>query len=510
MEHYNKTTTKAYFSLTRQRLESLLKKLEDQDNQRLDHSQIESLIEKEGREILRQAFQDHLDLRFIREKKLPYVIGEEGIKRTHRRVQERSLRSVLGDVRIKRWCYSAPEEITLKPMDAQLNLPYCKYSHNLVRRLVNNVVKMSFDNAIADLEQSTGARVPKRQAEEQLRLSVVRFQEFYKTRSSANIPKSDDLLILSTDGKGVVMRYKDLRVKTQRRIREAQLGNSSSQTNSPIAINRKRMATVAAVYNTAPNIRTPEEIMNRTSNLEGVTRLKKCHMRPSNKRVFASLMFTPEDVIRQVFEEALRRDPKQRCKWVYLVDGDLSQLRRVRCAAKKHNAKVTIVCDFIHVLEYLWNAAHCFFPLNSKAAEDWVEQKAREVLRGKSSHVAAGMRISASKKNMSPDKRKDIDKCAKYLLNHRDYLKYDTYLSQGFPIASGVIEGTCRHLINDRLDITGARWSLYGAECLLKMRALWASGDLDEYWEFERKLHFESEHRWLYKNGMPPGVKLAS
>ena len=66
-------------------------------------------------------------------------------------------------------------------------------------------------------------------------------------------------------------------------------------------------------------------------------------------------------------------------------------------------------------------------------------------------------------------------------------MKYDEALVAGFPIASGIIEGACRHLINDRLDITGARWGLKGAEALLKLRSLKSSGDFDEYWNFHKR-----------------------
>ena len=77
-----------------------------------------------------------------------------------------------------------------------------------------------------------------------------------------------------------------------------------------------------------------------------------------------------------------------------------------------------------------------------------------------------------------------IDWC---LIKNKKRLAYDTALADGLPIASGVIEGACRHLINDRLDITGARWSLAGAEAMLKLRSLKSSGDFDEYWSFHKK-----------------------
>ena len=155
---------------------------------------------------------------------------------------------------------------------------------------------------------------------------------------------------------------------------------------------------------------------------------------------------------------------------------------------------MTIVLDFIHVLEYVWKAALCFFASGTQEAEAWVQERALRILQGKASDVAAGIRRSATLKNLSKKDRENADKCADYLLKHRQYLRYDEYLDQGYPIASGVIEGACRHLVNDRMAITGARWRLDRAEAVLRIRALRASGDFDEYWTFHKLQEFRRNH----------------
>ena len=154
--------------------------------------------------------------------------------------------------------------------------------------------------------------------------------------------------------------------------------------------------------------------------------------------------------------------------------------------------------DFIHVLEYLWKAAHCLHDKNNESIEQWVEKQALKVLRGESDRVARGMKQSATKRGLK--NREAIDKCAGYLQKNRDRLCYGNALSSGFPIASGVIEGACRHLINDRLDITGARWSLQGAEAVLKLRSLNSSGDWEEYWSFHRSRAEERNYGGLLIN----------
>jgi hypothetical protein len=176
-----------------------------------------------------------------------------------------------------------------------------------------------------------------------------------------------------------------------------------------------------------------------------------------------------------------------------LVDGLPYQLKIINKIMKRLNVKTTIVMDFIHVVEYLWKAAWCFFEKGDSAVEEWVADRAIKILHGKCNQVAKGIRISATRRKLA--RRNSLDKCASYLLKNKHNLKYGEELLSGFPIASGVIEGACRHLINDRLDITGARWSLIGAESILKLRSIKSSGDFKSYWEFHKQQSQVRLHR---------------
>jgi hypothetical protein len=108
-------------------------------------------------------------------------------------------------------------------------------------------------------------------------------------------------------------------------------------------------------------------------------------------------------------------------------------------------------------------------------------ERVLRLLQGKVSDVAVGMRRSATLHKLSESARENVDKCADYLLKYRHHLQYDQFLSKGYPIASGVIEGACRHLVKDRMDITGARWRLDRPEAVLQIRAIGSRGDFEEY-----------------------------
>ena len=264
------------------------------------------------------------------------------------------------------------------------------------------------------------------------------------------------------------------------------------------------MATVAAVYTIAPFVRKPEDLIPQSSS----ERVEPPRPRPEKKRVWASLEKTPEEVIEEVFEEADCRDPGHQKKWVALVDGNKPQIRILRRLAKKKGIDLTIIVDVIHVIEYLWNAGRAFHSESGEALESWVRVRILEILRGNAGYVAGGMRRSATLRDFASADRKPVEVCANYLLTYKPYLKYNDYLAQGFPIATGVIEGACRHLVKDRMAVTGARWSLNGAEAVLRLRALRSSHDFDEYWAFHEAQEYERNHRALYDGGIvPPTIK---
>ncbi|MBJ7597048.1 MAG: ISKra4 family transposase, partial [Candidatus Dormibacteraeota bacterium] len=152
------------------------------------------------------------------------------------------------------------------------------------------------------------------------------------------------------------------------------------------------------------------------------------------------------------------------------------------------------------MLEYLWKAAWSFFGKGEPAAEDWVADQARKILHGKARQVAAGIRRRATTYGYRGPERAGADEAARYLENKSRYLRYDTALEKGWPIATGIIEGACRHIVKDRMDITGARWGLDGAEAILKLRTVIASGDFDDYWRYHLRREHERIHHAKYRD----------
>jgi hypothetical protein len=213
-------------------------------------------------------------------------------------------------------------------------------------------------------------------------------------------------------------------------------------------------------------------------------------------------------VVTELFDELDRRDPNRCKRWIIPIDGDEKLEKAVRKEAKRRGVSVTLVLDFIHALEYIWRAGHALFKHGTPELETWVLERLKMLLEGKVSIVAAGMRRCATTRGMSAKKRKPIDVAANYLLKRKEMMRYDEMLALGAPISSGVIEGTCRSLINDRMDLTGARWGLAGAEAMLKLRSILRSGDWDQYWPFHTQAEYKRNHASRYADGRPPAVEI--
>lgn len=481
-------TDRNFFGRAREQFEALVRDLGTSQTAALTHSEVESLVDERGTEVLRALYQGYVNAQGIGE-----VAGEvrdsDGGVRRHRRVAKRNLTTVFGRVRVTRLGLGAREATPLYPLDGELNLPSDLYSHGTRKRVAMEAAKVSFDETVHAVSRSTGAHVPKRQAQELVVRAATDFDAYYEqAERAAKLAKdTGPILVITADGKGVVMRRDDLRDAT-RKAAGARTHKLQTRLSKGEKRNAKRMAEVAAVYTIDRHERTAEDIIGSTAPVHEV---RPARPRPQHKRVWASLKKDLEEVIDDAFAEAERRDPERQKEWVALVDGNDTQLEMLQRGAITSNVSLTIVVDFIHVLEYVWKAGQALLGEGRPETERWVQKHALAILKGKASLVAAGMRRSATKRHFAPNGRIPIDDCADYLLKYTPYLRYDDCLARGYPIATGVIEGACRHLVKDRMDITGARWRLERAEAILQLRALRSSGDFDDYWRF----HEAQEHR---------------
>jgi hypothetical protein len=492
--------TAGAFDRARARFEVLVGLLEGGEAGALAHFDLEARLETEGRELLRQLFQDHLDLRADRERVAVSVVGADGAARERVEAgRQRGLASVFGELEVSRIAYRERGATDLHPADALLNLPVERHSHGLRRVAALEASRGSFGDAVEALARATGQHLGKRQAEDLAARAAIDFEAFYAQRAPG-VAADGDLLVISCDGKGVVMRHDALRAQTAKAAATA-TSKLATRLSKGEKRNRKRLAEVGTVYDATPVPRTPADVMpasdtERDSALTGPV--------AKDKWLTASVQHDAAQVVAAVFDEAERRDPDKQRAWVALVDGNNHQISRIQAEARARGAPVTIICDFVHVLEYLWKAAWSFYEEGDPAAEQWVRRHATAILEGRATRVAGNIRRQATNAGLDPTARAGADAAAKYLTNKAPYLDYPTALQNGWPIATGVIEGACRHLVKDRMDITGARWGLDGAEAILKLRAIRCNDDFDAYWRFHLAQEHQRVHQSRYAHGQIP------
>ncbi|MFH0902106.1 MAG: ISKra4 family transposase [Pseudomonadota bacterium] len=504
-------TAPSPFSLADEKYDAIKTHLASIEARGMTHSELERLLQVEGRELMRRLLQDHLTLRAQQERELGVdgpVVGADGVVRTDLRDGERALMTVFGGVRVERVAHHTPGMTSLRPLDAALNLPPESFSLGVQQRAAVEATRGSFDDAVESIVTTTGAKISKRQLEDLVVRAATDFDAFYQMRGNLSpgvVAELGEILVLTTDGKGVVMRLEALREAT-RRAALRKVHKLKRRLAKGEKKDRKRMAQVAAVYTIAPFPRTPEDVVSELDRREDTAKMRR--PRPEHKRVWASLSLDAAEVIGAAFEEAARRDPEHKKIWVALSDGNEDQLCILEQFAMQYDVKLTIVLDVIHVLEYLWKASLAFNKEGTPEAEEWVSERFLPLLRGKARDVAAGIRRSATLRKLRATKRKAADKCADYLLKYAEYLHYDEYLAKGLPIATGVIEGACRHLIKDRMDITGARWGLDRGEAILRLRSIRSSGDWQEYWAFHECEELARNHAEKYANGEIPAMRV--
>ena len=300
-----------------------------------------------------------------------------------------------------------------------------------------------------------------------------------------------EILVATSDCKGVPMRQAD-----------APWTNSSDDGPQPKRKRlkkgekngQKRMACVGGVYSVAPFRRTVEDVLNE------ILRKDKQPQRPQpqNKRLRAVLtrevdgteVNAKEVVFDWLAKEVRQRDPQERRTVVAIMDGET----KLRDLQELKIGRAIGILDIWHVTEYLWKLAYCFHAEGSDAAEAFVETYLRKLLEGKVARVIGGIRQMMTKRGLSKPKCEKAQQCLNYFAQRCDTMKYDEYLAAGYPIGSGVVEGACRHLVKDRMEQTGMRWRIAGAQAVLSLRAIYVNND----WDMFHADRIQAEQRRLY------------
>ena len=405
--------------------------------------------------------------------------------------------SIFGRFQLQRVVYGsrAGQKIDCVPLDNRLQLPASNFSYVLQDWDQGLCVEQAFGQASGTVARMLGLRQSVDSLEHMNQAMAVDAPTFLLNRP---VPAGGGaLLVTSADGKGVVLRRTadDPAPKAHRTK-----GDKASQ---------KQMATVGAVYSVDPYVRTPEQVV--AALFRDAPARSRDRPQPQHKHVWASLAVDeePGSGTAQVFAwlvgELVQRDADGQQPLVFLSDGQES-LWEAR--TKWLPARGVDILDLLHVTPRLWQAAHVFHQEKSAAAEQLVRKHLLRVLQGETAQVVRNLRQLGRVRGLTGAKKKTLGKVCAYLRKNQHRMRYDAYLAAGYPIASGVIEGACRHLVKDRLERAGMHWTVAGAQAMLNVRSVHCSDAWEEYQEFriEREQHKLYPHRELVSNLYPMPV----
>jgi hypothetical protein len=420
----------------------------------------------------------------------PEVTTPEGD--TARRLPEHHDRryvSIFGELTIPRFVYGTREgqKIEWVPLDERLGLPEGDFSYVLEDWSQRFCLKESFAEAGQSLEMLLGLRLRTRALEQMNRVVASYAPSFQDALETPPLCEEGPLMVVTADGKGVPMR----------RPEEEEDGPKPHHRRGPgEKANKKRMACVGAVYSIDPFVRRAEDIIDE------VLRDKKAkeRPRPQHKHVWAELTREFEDeppvtakdgLFCHLSDELTARNLGHDRPVICLMDGE----RALWDAQAAYFPEAVGVLDLFHVLERLWAVAHCFHKEESDESKEFVEERLRDLLQGRVGYVISGLRRRLKAEKLSSQRRKVVRSAVEYLENNKAHMRYDEYLAAGYPVGSGVVEGACRHLVKDRMEQTGMRWTMEGAQAMLHVRALY----LNDQWQDFLEHRVEQEQTRLYR-----------
>lgn len=408
--------------------------------------------------------------------------------------------SIFGEFHLRRTVYGTREgqKHEFVPLDNRLQLPESVFSYVLQDWDQALCVEEAFGQVqstiarMLELKQSVGSleHMNQEMAEEA--------STYLLNRPMPAAKEEGQIFVASADGKGIVMR------------RDPEAAPPPAHLTKGDKASQKRMATVGAVYSVDRYVRTPEQIVAALFRDE--PEKSKDRPRPQHKQVWASLpqddgSFSGMEAVFTWLDWELRlRNPGQKIETVYLCDGQESLWQAVQDELPATNA--VEILDLLHVTPRLWKAAHVFHAEKSANAEAFVRVRLLRVLQGKTKDVVRGLRQMATKHELTGTKKKTLREICGYLENNLTRMRYDEYLSAGYPIASGVIEGACRHLVKDRMERAGMHWTAAGAQAMLDLRSVYVSGQWQDYQSY--RIALETPRLYPHREAAEPILSMAS
>ena len=419
----------------------------------------------------------------------------------------RAYQSVFGAYELERWVYGSREGQKLEyiPLDVRLQLPKSKFSYLLQDWDQSLAVETPYAEVNEILKRILGLSVSVHSLERTNRALGQSVEAYWEQQVEVEAAQGQQLVVGTADGKGVVMR----------KSAEQKAADTPSEpdTHKPACIEskapkghsgKKKMAILGAAYTIEPNPRTPQEVLEslfQTQDQKSSQDSTKPRPKPLYKHIRASMQRDPadtlqparEEICRWLAEEYRQRNPGAKHRQILIMDGE-DKLWEMG-EELQLDAPIIEILDLLHASSYVCKAVQALYPQRTIQEQiPLVKERIGRILHGEVQGVIRGFRWQATHQQLTEEQRKPVDRACGYLAKNAHRMRYHEYLAAGYPIASGVIEGACRHVVVNRMEGTGMRWVMEGAQSMLGLRCIHING----YWDHFMEWHIQQEQQALY------------
>jgi hypothetical protein len=407
------------------------------------------------------------------------VTAPDGTRLTCHDQRPTTYDAVFGKVYCERHSFTAPGQTGICPLDAELSLPARCYSDLLREWATYGATDASDRESQTVLARILGRSLSRQAIETEVVTAGGDVATFYAQPAELAVPvPAATILVVQADGTGGPMVQPPPQTPPVRRGKGQKRGT-------------KQEAVVTGLYTIAPDPRTPQEVVAALLQDPGPPELA-VRPRPEGKELRATLEGKAVAMSRLVQRVAQHEGPHLQQR-VALTDGaEALQQQLVR-----HFPEHTLVLDIIQATEYLWDTANALLGDTHPQRLAWVRADLEPLLAGQSAAVITALEAEGKEPTCTGPQRQVVQRTVGYYRRNRPYMPYDEYLARGWPIGTGVVEGACGHLVKDRLEPSGMRWTMGGAQAVLDLRAVRLNGHGDTYW----LVHRQQQHQRLY--GLP-------
>lgn len=415
------------------------------------------------------------------------AVNGQGERLPYHSEKGRDYYSIFGELEINRPYFYRKGAGGYSPLDAELGLGEGSYS-DILRELHEELgVYIPFGKEVAIIERLLGIGLSKRCVQAFIESDAADAAAYYEQKPAPPVEEEGSILVIQADGKGIPI------IKASAKKNKVRLKRGEARS-------KKKAVTATALYTIQPAPRTVAEVVASLLE-EGSEKTSANRAKPQHKQLWGTLDGKPAALDRLQSEVDKRMGDHIQHR-LMLCDGDKS----LQAHLSQRFSDFTLILDFIHAYEYLWQVATALYGQDDPDRLPWVLEQTRHLLNGRACPLATTFRQLAGEKGRSASQRKILHKVANYYQNNQAYMDYATYLQHGWPIASGVIEGACRHFVKDRMELSGMRWSIDGAENLLHLRAVAENDDWDAYHRFRK----QQRQQRLYQRDWPEEILLPS